>query len=122
MYALTGARARRLRRINSSTPLRPGNFNIFPIRTPKRADPTTAGGFPSWAEIVDRYAEHTGRDVSRVAYYTAFSSWRLAVIIEGVYARYIQGAMVDDTVNVDSFRIDVEQLAASALDAVRTLD
>ena len=36
-----------------------------------------------------------GRDVSGVDYYVAFSSWRLAVISEGVYSRYLHGAMGD---------------------------
>src|SRR5881628_1789221 len=33
-----GNGARRLPCFNLSTPLRPGNFNIFPIQTPKRAE------------------------------------------------------------------------------------
>src|SRR5580765_3182626 len=35
---VAGNGARRLRRFNLSTPLRPGNFNIFPIQTLKRAE------------------------------------------------------------------------------------
>jgi aminoglycoside phosphotransferase (APT) family kinase protein len=54
-------------------------------------DPTPAGGFLSWSEVVDRYAARTGRDVSGIDYYIAFSCWRLAVISEGVYARYLHG-------------------------------
>ena len=33
--------------------------------------------------------------MSGIDYYVAFSSWRLAVISEGVYARYLHGAMGD---------------------------
>ena len=35
----------------------------------------------------------TGADVSAVGYYRAFQAWRLAAILEGVYARYLHGAM-----------------------------
>jgi aminoglycoside phosphotransferase (APT) family kinase protein len=89
---------------------------------PRRGnDATVAGGFPSYATIVERYAERTGRDVSRVAYYTAFSSWRLAVIVEGVYARYLHGQMADKEVDINTFKSDVERLSESALEAVRSL-
>ena len=62
---------------------------------PVSNDPSAAEGFPTYAEVVERYADRTGRDVSRIDYYVAFSSWRLAVISEGVYARYLHGAMGD---------------------------
>ncbi len=58
-------------------------------------DPTSAPGFASYHDVVERYAQRTGRDVSQIDYYVAFSSWRLAVISEGVYARYLHGAMGD---------------------------
>jgi len=48
-------------------------------------------GFPSAEEIARRYAAATGRDVSDLAYYRAFSDFRLAVIAEGVHARYVAG-------------------------------
>ena len=48
-------------------------------------------GFPSADELARRYAVATGRDVSHLAYYRAFSDFRLAVIAEGVHARYLAG-------------------------------
>lgn len=87
-------------------------------------DPSGADGFPTFAELLDRYAARTGRDLSRIDYYVAFSSWRLAVISEGVYARYLHGAMGDavDQSVLDTFKVGTEQLAESALDAMRRLD
>ncbi len=84
-------------------------------------DPTGAGGFPSYAELVERYADRTGRDVSRIDYYVAFSAYRLAVISEGVYARYVNGAMGDaiDPELLESFRTAVEDLAVGALDTLK---
>ena len=85
-------------------------------------DPTPAGGFLTYDEIVHRYATRTGRDVSRIDYYRAFSSWRLAIISEGVYARYLHGQMGDAEPGViDGFREGVDNLAAAALAAVRRL-
>ena len=50
-------------------------------------------GFATYGELLERYANRTGRDLSGIDYYVAFSCWRLAVISEGVYARYRGGAM-----------------------------
>jgi aminoglycoside phosphotransferase (APT) family kinase protein len=86
-------------------------------------DPSGAQGFPTYADLLERYALRTGRDLSGIDYYVAFSSWRLAVISEGVYARYLHGAMgeqVDASV-LDTFRTGTEQLAESALVAMRRL-
>lgn len=83
-------------------------------------DPTSAPGFPTYAELVARYAARTGRDVSGIDYYVAFSSFRLAVISEGVYARYLHGAMgdQDDPEVLVQFKQGTEDLAAKALEAV----
>ncbi len=85
-------------------------------------DPTPAGGFPTYASLVERYARTTGRDVSGVNYYVAFSCWRLAVISEGVYARYLHGAMgKQDGIDLSTMKLGPEGLAERALDAVRRL-
>ncbi len=82
-------------------------------------DPTSAGGFPSYGDLLERYASRTGRDVSGIDYYVAFSCWRLAVITEGVYARYLHGAMGDQEVDFEQYRVGVDALAERALTAVR---
>lgn len=84
-------------------------------------DPTGIPGFPTYAELLERYSSRTGRDVSGIGYYVAFSSWRLAVISEGVYSRYIHGAMGDQEIDpavLDAFKVGVERLADSALSAL----
>jgi aminoglycoside phosphotransferase (APT) family kinase protein len=85
-------------------------------------DPTGLEGFPTYAEMLERYAARTGRDVSGIGYYVAFGSFRLAVISEGVYARYINGAMGDhglDPAIIAGFKEGTEMLADSALQALR---
>lgn len=85
-------------------------------------DPTPAGGFAKYQELVDRYANRTGRDVSDIDYYVAFSCWRLAVISEGVYARYLHGAMGDQSgIDFSTMKLGPEGLADRALEAVRRL-
>jgi aminoglycoside phosphotransferase (APT) family kinase protein len=53
-------------------------------------------GFPSRSEVARRYAAGSGRDIAELGYYVAFAHWRLACILEGVYARYAAGAMGAD--------------------------
>ena len=53
------------------------------------SSPTSAPGFAPREEVLDRYAATSGRDVSDVGYYMAFGYWKLACILQGVYARYV---------------------------------
>jgi len=87
-------------------------------------DPTGIEGFPTYTELLERYATRTGRDLSEIDYYIAFGSFRLAVISEGVYARYLHGAMGDQGISdeqLDAFKVGTEILAESALEAMRRL-
>src|SRR4051794_24105688 len=84
-------------------------------------DPTGAEGFLAYSDVLERYAKRTGRDLSEIGYYVAFSCWRLAVISEGVYSRYINGAMGDQGVDIEPMKASVEALAERALDSVNTL-
>jgi aminoglycoside phosphotransferase (APT) family kinase protein len=74
---------------------------------------TTLDGFPSRGQIVERYAEVSGRDVSDVDYYVAFGYWKLACILEGVYARY-KGGVMGDASGFEGFARQVEILAEMA--------
>ena len=83
-----------------------------------RMSPTTAEGFPTRAELLERYAERSGRDVSMIGFYVAFSHWKSACIVEGVYARYLHGALDTSDVNVDAFKLSVEMAAENAHQAL----
>jgi aminoglycoside phosphotransferase (APT) family kinase protein len=81
---------------------------------------TAVEGFPNRAELLDRYAKVSGRDLGAIDFYVAFAFWKLACILEGVYSRYLGGALGDvDRSEVAAFRVQVER--ASEL-AERTLE
>lgn len=82
-------------------------------------DPSGLPGFCTFDHLVERYATRTGRDVSGISYYKAFASFRLAVIAEGVYARYLHGAMGDQEIDLEPMKVSVDNLAESALNALR---
>lgn len=48
---------------------------------------STLPGFPTRAELVDSYAQHTGRDVSAAGFWQVLALWKLAIIAEGVMRR-----------------------------------
>ncbi|MFD3355417.1 phosphotransferase family protein [Streptomyces fradiae] len=58
------------------------------------ATTATAEGHPPAAELVERYAARSGRDVERLPWYTAFAWFKLAVILEGIHHRYTLGQTV----------------------------
>jgi aminoglycoside phosphotransferase (APT) family kinase protein len=76
--------------------------------------PTTASGFLRRADLCDRYAAATGRDLTGLGYYVAFGYWKLACILQGVYARYAGGAAGGDRSGVDTFGEHVRLLAEAA--------
>jgi aminoglycoside phosphotransferase (APT) family kinase protein len=60
------------------------------------ADATASPGFHTRAEFAAGYASRTGRDVSRIGYYVAFGYFKLAVVLEGINARYLQHQTVGE--------------------------
>ncbi|WP_280423089.1 phosphotransferase family protein [Nocardia carnea] len=48
-------------------------------------------GFPTRAELTDRYRERTGRDLGNLAWYTTFALWKLAVLYEYSRRRVLDG-------------------------------
>jgi aminoglycoside phosphotransferase (APT) family kinase protein len=83
--------------------------------------PTTAEGFLTRQEVLDVYSAASGRDLSQIDYYIAFGYWKLACIVEGVYARYVGGAMGGDATGFEGFAVQVERCAEAAAEAVGRL-
>jgi aminoglycoside phosphotransferase (APT) family kinase protein len=81
-------------------------------------DPATAiPGFPRRVEVLGRYVELTGTDVSNLAYYRAFNYWKRACILQGVYARYRIGQKNSEGVDMGYLagRIDRSLEAAARI-------
>jgi aminoglycoside phosphotransferase (APT) family kinase protein len=81
--------------------------------------PAKVPGFPSIDELNARYAERSGRSIADLDFYVAFGSWKLAAIIEGVYARYKAGAYGGTDPEIEKLPDAAEQLAESALQKTR---
>jgi aminoglycoside phosphotransferase (APT) family kinase protein len=60
-----------------------------------RWGPTNCPGSLSRAQLVERYARATGRDVSSMVFYVAFARFKVAVIVQQIYYRYHHGLTKD---------------------------
>ncbi len=60
-----------------------------------RWGPSTYAGSLTRAQLVERYARATGRDVSNMVFYLAFARFKVAVIIQQIYYRYHEGLTKD---------------------------
>lgn len=57
---------------------------------------TSAPGFIGRREFADRYASLTGYDLTNIDFYMAFGCFKLAVVLEGIHARFMQKATVGE--------------------------
>ena len=78
-----------------------------------------APGFPTAKELADRYAERSGRDLADLDFFIALGYWKLAIILEGVYARYAAGSYGEVNPGIEHFARLVERLAEAADEAER---
>jgi aminoglycoside phosphotransferase (APT) family kinase protein len=85
---------------------------------------TMAPGFPDREQVKARYAERSGRDLSEIDFYVALGLWKLAIVLEGVYARYAAGQYGDPGADVgfQQFARVVERLVEAASEAEARLD
>ncbi len=58
--------------------------------------PTAGNGFPTRSEIVARYAERSGRDVSDFLFHRVLAMFKLGVIFMQIYAQYRRGTSQDE--------------------------
>jgi aminoglycoside phosphotransferase (APT) family kinase protein len=79
---------------------------------------TAAAGFPSRAELVDRYVQRSGRDVEPLAWFEALALWKAAVFCEAIYGRYVRGELGEEDTRAAIFEHAVPLLAETALEAV----
>lgn len=64
----------------------PGELSMMPTQSPGWLDRSAA---------VSRYAEKSGRDVEHVDWHLVFGAWKLAVILQQIYIRWLRGQTQD---------------------------
>src|SRR5690348_14753678 len=75
------------------------NYWVEPGDDPEWRDiasmPTWRDGFPSRSEAIERYAARTGFDVNAIGWHQVFAAFKLAVIIQQIYIRFVRGQTKD---------------------------
>lgn len=89
----------------------PGDGGLMPLGTGRepRLDPRSV---PSSDEVVARYAERSGRDVGAIGWYHVFSRWKMAIVLEGSYAKFQKG--LSDNPRHELFGKQADRLLDSA--------
>ncbi|MFK7976223.1 MAG: phosphotransferase family protein [Halioglobus sp.] len=64
------------------------------------------------AQLIERYAQKTGRDTTAFQWYQAFAAWKLGIVLEASYAKFLSGASKNP--NHEFFGYLVDQLMARA--------
>ena len=79
-----------------------------------KASLTTGPGWYTRQELVTRYAEKTGRDLSLLNYYEVFALFKLAVVLQQIYVRFHRGQTQDERFRHFDRRVHnlIEQAAA----------
>jgi aminoglycoside phosphotransferase (APT) family kinase protein len=73
-----------------------GSRLIDDFAMPKIQGVSRLPGAPSREDLVRRYAEISGRDVSHVAWYQAFALWKLGIVIEAAWGQHVRGELRTD--------------------------
>ncbi|MEY2401125.1 MAG: hypothetical protein QOJ08_1236 [Ilumatobacteraceae bacterium] len=82
----------------------------------------TAKGFLDRQDLVERYATASGRDLSQLPFYVSFAYWKLACILQGVYYRYLGGALGSrDPSELEPFVQQIDGAAARAAECLEAL-
>jgi len=82
---------------------------------------TSVSGFPGRKALAQRYADRTGRDLSKLDYYVGFNRWKSACIVHGVYARYMAGQKSTEGVDLPALKASIELALDRAEQAVARL-
>ncbi len=89
---------------------------------PLGTSPVTAlAGFPSRAELVERYVERSGREVEPLAWFEALALWKAAVFCEAIYGRFVRGELGAEDERAARFEEGVPYLAEAAAAALSHL-
>jgi aminoglycoside phosphotransferase (APT) family kinase protein len=68
----------------------PGPEGTLPLGMARQ--PTFAvDRLPSCRDLVDRYARHSGRDIETMGWYDVFARWKLAIVLEASYDKFLRG-------------------------------
>jgi aminoglycoside phosphotransferase (APT) family kinase protein len=89
----------------------PGPEGTMPLGRSK--DPAfSPGNLPDRSALIDRYSAASGRETGSMGWYDVFARWKLAIALEGSYAKFLRG--LSDKPIHEFFGSQVDLLLASS--------
>jgi len=86
---------------------------------PLGTSPVTAlPGFPSKAELAERYVARSGRALDALPWFEGLALWKAAVFCEAIYGRYLRGELGAEDERAARFEQGVPYLAEAAAAAI----
>jgi aminoglycoside phosphotransferase (APT) family kinase protein len=76
---------------------------------------TSLPGFPSRAELVERYTSGSGREVAALAWFEALALWKASVFCEAIFGRFVRGELGAEDTRAARFEQGVPYLAEAAM-------
>ena len=84
----------------------PEEGNLITLAAPGSPNGIAAEKCQTPAQLAQRYAAATGRDLSGFDWYQAFSAWKLAIVLEASYAKFLRGESTNSHHEVFGFVVD----------------
>jgi aminoglycoside phosphotransferase (APT) family kinase protein len=75
-------------------------------------------GMPTRDEILEYYSNESGRPVDEIDYYVILARFKIAIVLEGGYARYVQGGA--DNPRMEAFGPIVLEMMENAAHLAQT--
>ena len=91
-----------------------GTIHLGVTKEPKFAIET----LPGRRQLIERYAQKSGRDTASIGWYDVFARWKLAIALEGSYAKFLRG--LSDKPIHEFFGIQADLLLESAQHIIET--
>ncbi len=84
----------------------PEEGNLIALAGPGSPNGMDEGHCQAPEELIRRYQEATGRDMSAIDWYQAFSAWKLAIVLEASFAAFQRGESRNSTHEMFGFVVD----------------
>jgi aminoglycoside phosphotransferase (APT) family kinase protein len=79
---------------------------------------TNRPGFPTRAELAERYAERRGTPLESIRWYEAFAIWKTAVVLQQIHIRWVRGQTEDARFEALGSRVPIlVTMASDVLDS-----
>jgi aminoglycoside phosphotransferase (APT) family kinase protein len=91
-----------------------GTIHLGVTKDPKFA----VESLPDRRQLIDRYAQKSGRETAAIGWYDVFARWKLAIALEGSYAKFLRGQ--SDKAIHEFFGMQADLLLESAEHIIET--